>query len=393
MKQYIYKLIAIAGTFDRLHKGHRYFISQAFNLGEKVIIGLTSDEYAENKLSVKAESDKDGISRKFKIQNFQTRKRELDRFLEQVGLLARTEIIKIEDVYGPAIEDNEIEVLLVTDETFKGGEEVNKKRKELGLKPLNLLKIPIVLAEDKKRIASTRIRIGEIDRWGKVFESRITNNESRISDNLRQELKKPLGELIRGDSNNLMEIAEKLKKAVGKTNSIIISTVGDEVTKLCNEVGIPINLAIIDYKVRREKKYHSLSELGFLSSKALKTPQGWQAASHDSPGVEESVSKVKNPPGHITKELVGAVKNAYLRIVKDDKQRIIKVEGEEDLAGLPAILLAPLGSVILYGQPAFVHSAYGLRRGKPGSGVVMVEVTEAKKQELLSLIGSYSHNN
>lgn len=44
--------VAIAGTFDRLHKGHRFFISQAFKFGRKVIIGLTSDKYVKKKWSV-----------------------------------------------------------------------------------------------------------------------------------------------------------------------------------------------------------------------------------------------------------------------------------------------------------------------------------------------------
>ena len=45
----MYKLVAIAGTFDRLHKGHRFFISEAFKQGEKVLIGLTSDAFAKAK--------------------------------------------------------------------------------------------------------------------------------------------------------------------------------------------------------------------------------------------------------------------------------------------------------------------------------------------------------
>ncbi len=346
----MFKTIAIAGTFDRLHKGHRHFIAEAFKSGKKVIIGLTSDEMANKKIRNKIKIlGPRPISLGLKIQNFQTRKKELEGFLEKERLSNRVKIVKIDDVYGPSIGDNGIEAIIVTDDTLVGAKEVNKKRRELSLKPLLIIKVPLIMAEDQKRIASTRIRSGEIDRLGSVFQS-------HISENLRQELKKPLGKLIIGDPNNLMEIAEKLKKAVGRTNSTMISTVGDEVTKLCNEIGIPINLAIIDYSVNRQKKYESLDELGFKK----KTPD----------------YQVKNPAGHITQKLVDAVRKSYLSLMKEGKQHIIEVIGEEDLAGVPAILLAPLGSVILYGQP--------------GQGVVMVEVTEAKKQEILLLINHCS---
>ncbi len=368
----MFQTIAIAGTFDRLHKGHRYFIQQAFKFGYKVIIGLTSDRYVEEKLKVKSEK------LKVNVNNYETRKRELEEFLKTESLLDRAEIVKIDDVYGPTLENNDIEALIVTEDTYDGGLAVNRKRGELGLKSLKLLKIPLILAEDKKRIASTRVRLGEIDRLGMVFQT-------HISENLRQELKKPLGKLIRGNPDDLIEAGNLLKEAVAKTNSSMISTVGDEVTKLCNEVGIPINLAIVDFKVNRKEKYHSLVELGFSSvnSKAIKTPARWPdglsckellagGGLKQSSEVEKAVIIVNNPPGHITKELVNAVKNTYLSIIKNGRQRIIQVVGEEDLAGVPAILLAPLGGIVLYGQPR--------------EGVVLVEVTEEMKKRLLDLL-------
>ncbi|MBI3379853.1 pantetheine-phosphate adenylyltransferase [Candidatus Gottesmanbacteria bacterium] len=355
-----FKVIAIAGTFDRLHKGHKYFIKQAFSYGERVIIGLTSDKFVKAKIS----NFKFQISNKIQIQNFKTRKNGLEEYLMQNGLLDRSEIVKIDDVYGSAITNNQIEALVVTAETWEGAEKVNKRREELKLSPLKIISVPLIMAEDKKRIASTRIRLGEIDRWGKLYISKIKNpwprpaqggQKSKISEELRQELKKPLGELIQGNPNDLHEIAEQLKETVGKTNFTMIITVGDEVTKLCNEVGITINLVIIDYRVNRADKYTKLSELGFDDKKID--------------------FEVQNPPGSISTELIDAIATAYKEIIQSDKPKIIKVSGEEDLAGVPAILLAPLGSIVLYGQP--------------GEGVVAVEVTEEKKEEMIELINRY----
>ncbi|MEA1992907.1 MAG: adenylyltransferase/cytidyltransferase family protein, partial [Euryarchaeota archaeon] len=41
------KIIA-SGTFDRLHKGHKFFLKKAFEYGY-VLIGLTDDEMVKNK--------------------------------------------------------------------------------------------------------------------------------------------------------------------------------------------------------------------------------------------------------------------------------------------------------------------------------------------------------
>jgi len=439
----MYQTIAIGGTFDRLHKGHRGFIRQAFALGSKVIIGLTSDQYVERKCKMQNATgakntpgaarrdssrgfiprdspgvkESEGIYPKLKTQNYQTRKKELEGFLVAERLLDRTEIVEIDDLYGPAVEVNQIEALLVTSETIEGARLINKKRGQKGLPPLVVHTIPLVLAEDKKRITSTRIRMGEIDREGRSFlrskrESAkntpgaapplagdspgVKESESQkfkrgcISEDLRQILKKPQGRLLPGDPENHQQIANQLVKVIYELNPVMIITVGDEVTKLCNQVGLLPNLAIVDFKVRRVKKYHSLSELGFAinQEKDKKTPQGW--AKH-SPGVKGSVTQVRNPAGHISKTLVNVVKLAIHRTLKRkyitntgvrlhrlyDKREclVVKVIGEEDLAGVPAILLSPLGTVVLYGQPQ--------------EGIVVVKVTEEKKRQLLQLLDRY----
>src|SRR3989344_9299071 len=177
-----YQTVAIGGTFDRFHKGHEYFISQAFRSGHKVIIGLTSDSYVKEKFSISnfPSFAKATAGRQFpmNVRNFNERKRELEEFLRDKKLLSRAEIVKIDDIYGPTIERiknqesriknikryKEIEALVVTEETKEGGEKINKKRKDLGLPLLKIIEVALVQADDKQRISSTRIRLGEIDR-------------------------------------------------------------------------------------------------------------------------------------------------------------------------------------------------------------------------------------
>ncbi|MBI3955269.1 adenylyltransferase/cytidyltransferase family protein, partial [Candidatus Gottesmanbacteria bacterium] len=95
-----YKTVAIGGTFDRLHKGHRYFIKQTFYYAQKVIIGLTSDEFVKAKISnfksparITARSVAGGqFSNKIQSENFQTRRKELEEFLKKEKLSGRAKI-------------------------------------------------------------------------------------------------------------------------------------------------------------------------------------------------------------------------------------------------------------------------------------------------------------
>ena len=61
----------------------------------------------------------------------------------------------------------------------------------------------------------------------------------------------------------------------------------------------------------------------------------------------KSAQAVKNPPKEITYDLWEAVHKA----IGSGVHSAIKVEGEEDLAALPAIHFAALGSVLLFGIP------------------------------------------
>ncbi len=157
MKTKPFNLVAVGGTFDRLHKGHKELLKLAFKIGHRVIIGVTSD-----KMVARSKGDS-------AIGSFEKRKRRLEEWIEKEGMgeVAEYEVVMIDDVYGTAIYDEELEALVVSEETFQRALTINKLRIKRGLKPLIVVVTPMVLAYDGKPISSTRIRRGEIDEEGR----------------------------------------------------------------------------------------------------------------------------------------------------------------------------------------------------------------------------------
>ena len=74
----------------------------------------------------------------------------------------------IKDRYGPSI-DGDFDAIVVSPETVEAAKEINQKRREIGKKPLKIIEIPFILAEDGKPISSSRIKKGEIDIDGKIL--------------------------------------------------------------------------------------------------------------------------------------------------------------------------------------------------------------------------------
>jgi len=145
--------VCIGGTFDIIHKGHELLISKAFEIANEngtVFIGITSDNLIKNKKETKS---------------FNFRKKSVKEFLEKKETLDKAIIKKISDKFGPTI-DEDFDAIVVSPETVKTAEEINKIRKKKGKKPIKIVKIPFVLADDGKPISSTRIRNGEIDAEG-----------------------------------------------------------------------------------------------------------------------------------------------------------------------------------------------------------------------------------
>lgn len=150
-----YRSVAVGGTFDHLHAGHIALLKRAFETGEMVFIGLTSDDFA-----ARAGKRIDG--------DFEKRKSELVSFLGTEFPNRRYVITRLEKDFGAGIFTPEIEAVVVSSETLPKIPQANEKRKKLGLPDLGVEVVQLKLARDGGRISSTRIRNGEIDSEGNL---------------------------------------------------------------------------------------------------------------------------------------------------------------------------------------------------------------------------------
>jgi len=137
-----FKKVVLGGTFNRLHPGHRYFLSMAGYYAKKVIIGLCSDQMVK-------------IRKKHRknIQTFEKRRGAIEEYLKKIGL--RFEIIEINDIYGPAVKDKGIEAILLTEETYPNGKKINRLRKKNKLKELYYIILPYLLDKTGKKFKSS----------------------------------------------------------------------------------------------------------------------------------------------------------------------------------------------------------------------------------------------
>jgi pantetheine-phosphate adenylyltransferase len=150
-----FSLVAMGGTFDIIHRGHLTLLSNAFAISDKVIIGLTSDEFA---------------AKKGKIPNnkYEKRLENLTNSISKEFPNVSLQISKLDDDFGPAVLEKEVEALVVSDETSNQGNVLNKLRSEKNLPPAQIITVPMFLAKDGTRVSTTRIKNSEIDSEGNL---------------------------------------------------------------------------------------------------------------------------------------------------------------------------------------------------------------------------------
>lgn len=153
-----FKKVAVGGTFDELHKGHKVLLMKAFEIGKHIVVGLCSDEFATS------------LSKPHLTAPYEERLKELEAFLDNLDVKERAEIVALDDQFGTTLTDGSIEALVVSEETKPVALRINEKRQEARLPQLEIVAVNMVPSENCTPISTTKIRRGEIDREGHLLK-------------------------------------------------------------------------------------------------------------------------------------------------------------------------------------------------------------------------------
>jgi len=151
-----YPVVALGGTFDHLHNGHKILLTiSAWIASKKVICGVSDDELLKNKKGAEL------------LQSIYERCYNVQKFLHRVRRNLIYYIQPINDGYGPTIIDKNIQAIVGSLETLSGCHAVNSKRKQYEFPLLDIFSISLLapkcknlgLEDAKLKMSSSSIRL------------------------------------------------------------------------------------------------------------------------------------------------------------------------------------------------------------------------------------------
>jgi uncharacterized protein (UPF0218 family)/phosphopantetheine adenylyltransferase len=292
--------------FDRLHLGHEVMIDRLVEMPQP-IAGVTSGELVGKGLQLE-KLIQPLEHRVTRVEEYLVKTKlddivEVEQFTKHEDLLAIKEQVTFMMYEGPCCTEIQSGAL-------------KKRKKTLGFRDrIEFLKP--VRADDGDKIASARIRLGQIDRSGRRLKG--TDEPARLLQfEGRSMLTSPKGDVFH-TKEGLPQ--KRVVERIERESPSLVITVGDVTTATILEEGFTPQVMIVDGITKRggyEKKFSAEREFFIYNPAAAIYPEAWSTIGTAIDNVEST---------------------------------LIKVDGEEDLLGFPAVLLAPEGSVILYGQP------------------------------------------
>ena len=149
-----YQKAVLGGTFDRLHEAHILLLRTANFIAEEIYIGIVGKMLGKNLF----------LNKQYReiIQPYSIRKNAIKEYLKKIK--ANYIIEELKNPWGPAPNDREADVIVVSNETKTSANYINKMRRENGLNLLDIFIIPWIWTPDNTLISSTRLRIKEIER-------------------------------------------------------------------------------------------------------------------------------------------------------------------------------------------------------------------------------------
>ncbi|XP_041979056.1 bifunctional coenzyme A synthase isoform X2 [Aricia agestis] len=190
-----FEYVALGGTFDRLHNGHKILLSQAVLRATKhVTVGVTDVNMIKSKILWEL------------IEPVERRIANVLEFLTDINPDLEYHVLPIQDLYGPTKDDPRYQLIVVSEETQRGAVKINEKRKENGLNPLETYTISLAadqkrspIEEDKVSSSNQRIRLlgtllrepkpnPDIPKWPYVIgiAGGIASGKSSITEKLKK---------------------------------------------------------------------------------------------------------------------------------------------------------------------------------------------------------------
>ena len=142
--------VIVGGTFDHLHQGHYLLLAATIlNSSSSCTVGVSTGPLLKEKVL------------KELLEPLEQRCLNVKELMEDMRPGLKLNIVPIIDSYGPTITDPELDSLVVSEETLKGGEAVNRKRLELGMSTMDMHKVPLIAVTDEK-LSSTQQRKNQL---------------------------------------------------------------------------------------------------------------------------------------------------------------------------------------------------------------------------------------
>lgn len=330
-----FRCCLVGGTFDRLHSGHLLLLDAACMQAETVEVHITTDAMAEHKSMF--------------VLDFEQRRSDLLDWAATKNNTAIT-VHALQDSFGPAPHHVTADAIVATPETAGMCENINEQRINNGLPPLQIIEVSHLRGIEGGILSSSSIRNGTMDTEGHPWmRKQLRDSTLKMAPALDAELKTPMGTLFEGPEDD-PEIGMAAALDGMPSHVHLLVTVGDVTTKTLLEMGVTPDLALIDGMTKRLE----------LDEDELVDPSAF----------EHNITAI-NPAGVLTPSLCQALQEA----LGADEPVLIEVDGEEDLAPLVIHCLAPIGTVVLYGQPR--------------TGVVMQITSLAVKERCRNLLNLF----